>query len=325
MTARGRALTLLLVLDALIAGCGILLPPIKKPPTEVSSIPNDRADREPGSDLKLPAPQNKPDLPPGVVPNRVDVPDYEPTVIRFGRTEVTDVLTPPHGHKTHSVWPVVIFKDDLSPSSDKVFGNGILIGRDVVLTARHVAKQVELAPGRYRLELYAQQDSTIQKREVLEYGGVTTLGSSDDPDLACIRLKSPTAVQPDSLPITGALHVRGSVYVIGAGLFGDVPRLGLGNLFAPVARRCLGLWCITVAGTNLFRFEGLSGSAVFNRADGSLLGVLVAGDKEMRPYGEKVTRAPTDSTAWAKFDGWTWVTPVYPWSEEINRIVRGSR
>lgn len=308
--------------------CATMPPSVSKPSTSVNT-PIDRGQVQPAGDAKLPALDHRKndDLPEGVVPNRVDVPDYDATVIRFGRSEVADILLPTSGAVTRrpTVWPVVIYKDDLSPSSAKVVGNGILFNRDVVLTARHVAAQIQLAPNRYRLELYSLQDSSILKRQVLEYSRVVTLDRGDDPDLACIMLKAPSSVQFDSLPVAPTAAVRDSIYVIGAGAFGDVPRLGLGHLFALPTKRCIELWCITVAGTNLFRFEGLSGSPVFSRTDGSLYGILVAGDKELRPLGEKVARAPGDSAAWPRYADWTWVTPVGPWLAEIDEVTRRAR
>ena len=207
---------------------------------------------------------------------------------------------------------VSIQRRDVTGYSDSGVGNGLLISKGMVLTARHVAELVSAAPEKYSLFQIGDGDRLMIQLVFIEKVAVGT-DNSGDPDLALIRVQG--GGNPNKVSFaTGVLHVRDSIASLGSSEMEDIfPSMGTGIITTSVRQRELAETLAlkrTVFGSSVRSFPGLSGSPVFN-AHGEIIAVLIGGVKLYAGTGERVTTVGKEVN-WEAFKDWTWATPTQP-------------
>ncbi len=205
---------------------------------------------------------------------------------------------------------VSIQRKDVTGYSDSGVGNGLLISKGMVLTARHVAELVSAAPEKYSLFQIGDGDHLMIQLVFIKKLEVGT-DNSGDPDLALIKVQGSS--NPNKVSFAkGLLHVGDSIASLGSGEMEDIfPSMGTGIITTSVKQRELAETLAlkrTVFGSSVRSFPGLSGSPVFN-ADGEIIAVLIGGVKLYAGTGERVTTVGKDVN-WEAFNDWTWLTPT---------------
>jgi len=227
------------------------------------------------------------------------------------------------GYKERLSGAIVFSKKRPTGFSDYTIGNGVLVSPNAILTAKHVARAVHRDTDGTRIIGFHQDDPW--RPELRKFVSVSYLGEGPDPDLAVVWVKPvdrewhPGKALSSSVP-----QVEDNVYLVGAYEFSESPRLATSFTTTVFSTRLLERdYQRSVLGTALSTFAGQSGSPVYRSDNGQLVGLYVAGHKAWALGGEYVVKAP-EKSKWEDFKGWSWVAPVAPYMQELQKILTNS-
>jgi hypothetical protein len=196
-------------------------------------------------------------------------------------------------------------------STATVLGNGVLLDASTVITARHVAEEIAFRLGRDDSDRIRATMPGRSDADGMVIESVVLLSSASDPDLALVRVRDAPevgrlAVRAPNVP------VRAQVFSIGAWSLNPMPILSKGIVTTSEARRLVRPELkLTVMGTSLSSFDGMSGAPVFSCEDGVLVGLYVAGWKWFALGGESVIPGPERTELWEGFPNWSWIVPIH--------------
>jgi hypothetical protein len=211
--------------------------------------------------------------------------------------------------------------------TDRGIGNGVLISKSLVLTARHVAEEVKANPNKYALiQLGRRTGAFLIPLAFVATIDVSAAAGAGDPDIALVKVVGAVPMTAPTLA-DGANVLKQEIASIGSSeLEGLLPSMGTGIITTSLKTRELDRALAikrTVVGSSIRSFPGLSGAPVF-RGDGTIVAVILGGVKKYAPTGETVTRIPP-GTDWETFPYWTWATPVGSLLNHIRAEVQKDR
>ncbi len=228
----------------------------------------------------------------------------------------------PKTWQTNQLHAWVVFRDaDPSAKSEATRGNGVLIDTETVLTARHVAQDVESNAKRISaLTLGTKQGEFVTP---LAITGVVYLNQAVDPDLALIKIKPLADGATRWYPTLGKATPmsKTAIYSLGAMQTEELPKLTTGIITTSVKERIIhegGTVPLTSFGTSLRSFPSISGSPIFDATSGDLIGIVVAGVKEYAKTGEQLVTVNGGSATWERELRWTWAAPVPSFATSIR-------
>jgi hypothetical protein len=226
-------------------------------------------------------------------------------------------------------YSVVILPKDPGEESALTVGNGVLVGRSAILTARHVAEVVAARKDKYLAYLVSQD--VVEMTTPLTIVKVHYLPNDEqDPDLAVIQIK-PVARTGFPTLATFEPRVKDSLYVVGCQQFNRfLPDTCIGWVATEVKQRKLdaeGRYVRTAFGTNTFTFLGISGSPAYDAATGQLLGIQTeSGSKEAsyKSGREAIIKIDLAFEQWDQDTRWSWVAPIARYAEGIKGLIRAA-
>jgi hypothetical protein len=258
--------------------------------------------------------------------HRIEGPEIPITVVTpFLNLETPGLVATgalPKTWKTNQLRAWVVFRDaDSSARSEATRGNGVLIDSETVLTARHVAQDVESNAKRISaLTLGTKQGEFVTP---LDIKGVIYLNQAVDPDLALIKIKPLADGASRWYPTLGKATPmsKTAIYSLGAMQIEELPKLTTGIITTSVKERIIhegGTVPLTSFGTSLRSFPSISGSPIFEATSGALIGIVVAGVKEYAKTGEQLVKVDGGSATWERETRWTWAAPVPSFATSIR-------
>jgi hypothetical protein len=223
---------------------------------------------------------------------------------------------------------VVILPKDPGEDSALTAGNGVLVGRSTILTARHVAEVVAARREKYLAYLVSQD--LVEMFTPLTIVNIHYLPNDEqDPDLAVIQIK-PVARNAFPTLAGSEPRVKDGLYVIGAQQFNRIPDTCVGFVATVPRRRKLdadGTYVRTVFGTNTFTFAGISGSPAYDPETGALVGIQTeSGSKEAsyKSGREALIKIDLPMEQWDQDTRWSWVVPIARYAEGIKGLIRAA-
>ena len=231
---------------------------------------------------------------------------------------------PPGFRTAEHPWVCVHFRDlRPGPNLSKVIGQGVLITDHSILTARHVAEdvQADLDAGKAGQPARFEARLLLPSRDFapLKPFKVSFLSDGRDPDLAVILVeKVDHAWFPPMHP--AGLQLRAELFLLGGFQFNEYPHLSHGFVTTSYRHRDVEMGLKQAMGTNLSSFPSQSGAGVYDAQTGALAGIFVGGIVKYAGTGESIVPAPADPKDWEQFKSWSWIVPVEPYAQRIVEL-----
>jgi hypothetical protein len=211
-------------------------------------------------------------------------------------------------------------QDDTVPNG--IVGDGILITPTLVLTLRPLAEMVSSQPDGYTMTLILGDrppNSAGEPYVHLKYCGahissrkldiLSTIEVEPIPDCELLLI--------DQTP----LPLKEPVFMIGSHAGGEELRCFQGSTTTRPSLRNVSNVETMLQGTNLHSYCGLSGSPVFARQTGKLVGLYLRGAEEALLSGENTTwPSPPRDGEWEKYPYWTWIVPISMATENLRNL-----
>jgi S1-C subfamily serine protease len=259
---------------------------------------------------------------PAHIPQGTDLPTTEVMALTTLGAKKDHAANLPEGDQyrrmSERVPTLVVFQRvDAELESGRVVGNGVLVGRGRVLTAKHVAEQVQREAKRNNLAVFSFEPNGAFHS--LEFTSAEPYSTWMDPDLAMVSIKDVPSLPLATWRARGDdLAVGSKVFFVGSWELSSQPNVGTGIVTTSVKHRQIAEQLqLTVQGTSIGSFAGQSGSPVFDAATGDLYGIFVAGWKWFGKSGETVFEVPTKDQ-WDSFAGWSWIVPVHKYGTWVK-------
>lgn len=216
----------------------------------------------------------------------------------------------------------------------RTHGSGCLVSFDAILTAKHVAREVERNPSRFRIVL----TPGLKSEQLLTYHAVDYVGDKEsvEPDLALVRVQ-PVKEKQWYPPLSFEDVALGDkLFVVGMQRYQNEIVVGRGYPRRAIATRLVaGTYERTVFGASTWSNLGVSGASVFNER-GEVVGVQIDGGTEYvrgqeaqirikqtgtLPNGEGRYTTIDEDGKEVPFEGWSWIVPLSRFKPQLQTVL----